>query len=68
VVVSACSSGPRIAPGLSGAPYHHFADRAALLSIDGPLAGASAKRGSSIPELTAQVSALFQRMLAGVDA
>jgi AcrR family transcriptional regulator len=38
-----------------------------VLSIDGPLAGASARRGSSVPELTAQVTALLQRMLISTE-
>ncbi|MEU8362638.1 TetR/AcrR family transcriptional regulator [Nonomuraea sp. NPDC048882] len=39
----------------------------AVLSIDGPLAAASARRGSSVPELTAQVTALLQRMLINTE-
>ncbi|HVV09848.1 TetR/AcrR family transcriptional regulator [Amycolatopsis sp.] len=37
----------------------------AMLSIDGPLDHMTADRGSDVPELTAQVSALLQGLLSG---
>ncbi|WP_033344345.1 TetR/AcrR family transcriptional regulator [Catenuloplanes japonicus] len=40
----------------------------AMLSVDGPLEQMTAARGSTIPELTGQVSALLQVMLVGSAA